>query len=65
MSRNQLYQHERDNVHKTVLEETDVKIVYAGVIKIAVMLASVILQIWIMRGFFKNTGISYTEVAAT
>jgi ABC-type glycerol-3-phosphate transport system permease component len=34
-----------------------------GVAKIMVMLVSVALQIWIMRGFFKNTGVSYTEVA--
>lgn len=63
VSRNQLYQHERDNVHKTLLEETDEKIVFVGIVKIAVMLISAVLQIWIMRGFFKNTGTSYSEVA--
>lgn len=56
---------ERDQVHRNILEETDSKITMTGVIKILVMIGSAALQLWIMRGFFKNSGASYSEVSMT
>jgi hypothetical protein len=64
VGRNQLYQIERDTVHQGLLEETDNKISWTGIIKIAVLIISAMVQIWIMRGFFKASGMTYSEVAS-
>ena len=64
VGRNQLYQIERDNVHQGLLEETDNRISWTGIIKIVVLVVSALVQIWIMRGFFQANGMTYSEVAS-
>lgn len=64
VARNQLYQIERDSVHKAMLEETESRIGWTGLIKIVVLIVAALMQIWIMRGFFKASGMSYSEVAS-
>jgi hypothetical protein len=52
ISRNQEYQIERDEKHKINLEDSESKIKWAGIIKIAFLLGSALIQLWIMKGFF-------------
>jgi hypothetical protein len=54
ISKNQEFHMERDEVHKIILEESESRIKWAGIIKIAFLLASALIQLWIMKGFFKQ-----------
>lgn len=55
VSRNQQFHIERDETHKDTLQEAESHIKWTGVIKIVFLLASALLQLWIMKGFFANT----------
>lgn len=54
ISRNQQFHIERDESHKTTLEDSESSIKWTGIIKILFLLSSALIQLWIMKGFFKN-----------
>ncbi len=54
ISRNQQFHIERDESHKATLEESESSIKWTGIVKIFFLLASALLQLWIMKGFFKT-----------
>jgi hypothetical protein len=54
ISRNQQFHIERDETHKITLEESESHIKWTGIIKIVFLLSSALIQLWIMKGFFKN-----------
>ena len=56
ISLNQQFHIERDDAHKTTLEESESHIKWTGIVKIVFLLTSALLQLWIMKGFFKNSG---------
>jgi dynactin complex subunit len=55
VSRNQQFHIERDETHKDTLQVAESHIKWTGVVKIVFLLASALLQLWIMKGFFANT----------
>ena len=55
ISRNQEFQIERDDIHKLNLEQSENKIKWAGIVKIVFLLASALIQLYIMKGFFTNS----------
>lgn len=61
--RNQQFQSERDLVHRTVLEQTEEKIKWMGIFKIVMLLASALIQLWIMKGFLKDRNLPYQPVS--
>jgi dynactin complex subunit len=54
ISRNQQFHIERDETHKNTLEESESHIKWTGIIKIIFLLSSALIQLWIMKGFFKS-----------
>lgn len=54
ISRNQQFHIERDESHKATLEESESHIKWTGIIKIIFLLSSALIQLFIMKGFFKN-----------
>lgn len=54
ISRNQQFHIERDESHKSTLEESESHIKWTGIIKIVFLLSSALIQLFIMKGFFKN-----------
>ena len=62
ISRNQQYHIERDESHKNTLEQSESSIKWTGIIKILFLLSSALIQLWIMKGFFKNNQHPYQPV---
>ena len=54
ISRNQQFHIERDESHKSTLEDSESSIKWTGIIKIVFLLSSALIQLWIMKGFFKG-----------
>ena len=63
VGRNQQFHIDRDEVNKKILEESEVKIKWTGIIKIFFLLASALVQVWIMKGFFKQNSMPYQPVS--
>ena len=62
MGRNQQFHIERDEINKNILEKSETKIKWTGIIKIVFLLASALIQLWIMKGFFKSNSVPYQPV---
>ena len=62
VGRNQQFHIERDEVNKEILEKSEVKIKWTGIIKIFFLLASALIQLWIMKGFFKQNSMPYQPI---
>lgn len=60
--RNQQFQAERDFVHRSLLESTETHIKWLGVLKVFLLLASALVQLWIMKGFLKHKTQPYEPV---
>lgn len=54
ISRNQQFHIERDESHKDTLELSESHIKWTGIVKIVFLLSSALVQLWIMKGFFKS-----------
>ena len=50
-------------MHRNVLEETESHIKWLGVLKVFLLLASALVQLWIMKGFLKHKAQPYEPVS--
>lgn len=63
VSKKQEYHIERDEINRLILEKSENHIKWAGIIKIAFLLTSALIQLWIMKSFFKQNSIPYQSVS--
>lgn len=63
VSKNEQYHIERDEINRVILEQSENRIKWTGIIKIAFLLTSALIQLWIMKSFFKGSSVSYQPVS--
>lgn len=60
--RNQHYQMARDNSHRAILQNTELKIRWAGAAKLVLIVTLAIIQLCMMKRFLGKTDLSYQPV---
>lgn len=62
VGRNQKFHIERNEINRNILEKSESKIKWAGIIKIGFLITSALIQLWIMKSFFQKNSVPYQPV---
>ena len=62
VGKNEQFHIERDEINRVILEKSESRIKWAGIIKIGFLLISALIQLYIMKSFFRQNSIPYQPV---
>ena len=62
VGKNEQFHIERDEINRLILEKSESRIKWAGIIKIGFLLISALIQLYIMKSFFRQNSIPYQPV---